>query len=385
MKKAAMILASVLFSAGLSPQELQHTTGVTNIEVPVRVFDGDKFVDNLTLADFEVFENGKPQRIVGLYLVRKTNIVRQDAPAGPPPPAPPPAPRTGRHIVLLFELSEPLPKVNDALDYFFGQVLQAEDTLAVVTPVRTYNLKAGVVAQIPRTEMARQIKERLRKDILAGSMDLRSWKARIDDLLHSSFDGEVSGYMIKEFARQIRDRLSIDQDRLRAFAKALKDQEGPKHIFLFYQRDAIELPHLSDFDLVEFRRDILFDPREIARIFADASLMVNFIFMTQNASPGGESLDVRHIGPVGEDQEKIDLSSSFYQVFREMSLATGGLSDASGNPFASFQKAVTVSENYYVLYYAPSDYVPDGKFKEIKVTVKGKDYRITNRAGYIAS
>ena len=32
-------------------QELQHEAVTVNIEVPVRVFDGDRFVDTLTLKD----------------------------------------------------------------------------------------------------------------------------------------------------------------------------------------------------------------------------------------------------------------------------------------------------------------------------------------------
>jgi hypothetical protein len=41
-------------------------------------------------------------------------------------------------------------------------------------------------------------------------------------------------------------------------------------------------------------------------------------------------------------------------------------------------------ENYYLLYYTPKDYKPDGKFRSIEVKVKGKSYSITHRAGYIA-
>jgi len=46
---------------------------------------------------------------------------------------------------------------------------------------------------------------------------------------------------------------------------------------------------------------------------------------------------------------------------------------------------VTASKNYYLLYYVPANYQADGKFKEIKVTVKGRSYKISNRAGYFAN
>ena len=46
---------------------VQHDITTINVEVPVRVFEGNKFVPNLAIADFELYENG----------------VRQDIRAGP--------------------------------------------------------------------------------------------------------------------------------------------------------------------------------------------------------------------------------------------------------------------------------------------------------------
>jgi hypothetical protein len=46
--------------------------------------------------------------------------------------------------------------------------------------------------------------------------------------------------------------------------------------------------------------------------------------------------------------------------------------------------AVAASENYYLLYYTPADYKADGTFRGLSVRVKGKDYRISHRQGYIA-
>jgi hypothetical protein len=46
--------------------------------------------------------------------------------------------------------------------------------------------------------------------------------------------------------------------------------------------------------------------------------------------------------------------------------------------------AVEASENYYLLYYRPVDYVADGKFHDISVKVKSGSYKLTHRSGYIA-
>ena len=73
-----------------------------------------------------------------------------------------------------------------------------------------------------------------------------------------------------------------------------------------------------------------------------------------------------------------------FRGFSEMAEVTGGLKDSSANASASFKRAVDYSESYYLLYYSPKNYKADGKFKKIKVRVKGKNYRVTHRTGYIA-
>jgi len=49
-----------------------------NIEVPVRVFKGDTFVEDLSIDDFEVFEDGVPQKIEAVYLIKKRNVERSE-------------------------------------------------------------------------------------------------------------------------------------------------------------------------------------------------------------------------------------------------------------------------------------------------------------------
>lgn len=73
-----------------------------------------------------------------------------------------------------------------------------------------------------------------------------------------------------------------------------------------------------------------------------------------------------------------------FAAFSEVSKATGGLRESSADPASIFIKAVDASENYYLLYYTPNDYKSDGKFRNIRVKVKGKNYRVLHRAGYLA-
>jgi len=65
---SAGVLAICFF---LSVQELQHEVSVINVEVPVRVFKGDRFIEDLKLEDFEVYGDGKLQKIESVYLVKR--------------------------------------------------------------------------------------------------------------------------------------------------------------------------------------------------------------------------------------------------------------------------------------------------------------------------
>jgi hypothetical protein len=67
--------------------QIQHEVSVVNISVPVRVFEGEKFVDSLKLEDFEVYEDGKLQPIEAVYLIRGSDVRRQEGPAKAPAPA----------------------------------------------------------------------------------------------------------------------------------------------------------------------------------------------------------------------------------------------------------------------------------------------------------
>ena len=49
-------------------QDIQHQTSAVNVEVQVRVFQGETFINNLTLKDFDVYEDGILQRVEAVRL-----------------------------------------------------------------------------------------------------------------------------------------------------------------------------------------------------------------------------------------------------------------------------------------------------------------------------
>jgi len=381
---------------------------VVNVEVPVRVFEGARFVDDLQMEDFQILEDGVPQKIEAVYLVRKKAVERSQEVRRF-------VPSTSRHFFLFFEISDYTSDIGRAVDFFHEKVLTSGDELFVVTPRSTYQLRSEVLGNASREALSAQMKEILRKDALMGNAEYRGAMKELIGLARALSAGQRDEYsgqpqqldeytlggsrqmsLEKQLMRcinilnRVRKLRYVDQKRLLAFAERLKNQQGQKAVFIIYQRELLpqieqsvlqkyialyqNKPHIYRslyglFDTV--RRDISFDVDRVKKAYADASVSIHFLFLTP-------PLKYRPGIQFSERSEDV------FGAFREMAAATGGFVDSSANPASSLERAITASENYYLLYYSPSRYKADGRFREIKVRVNRPGFRVTHRMGYFA-
>ena len=416
MKKHSIILTILVLGLGLVAQEIQYDAISINIEIPVRVYKGNNFVDNLAINDFEIYEDGILQDIEALYFIKNTKIQNKEEKQTF-------MPDTSRSFYLFFEVVEYSPKLTRALDYFFQNVLDPSDNLTIVTPMKVYKLKSDFLSKVPIEKVSNEIKEKLRKDAWIGSSEYRKLNGDLKTIIRSmsgtsetggrsrstiigggggsggriavSTDAEgnlpdplVNLTQYEEIMSRLESIRDVDQQRILGFANYLKDQQGQKHVFLFYQREFIPqmttrayFKQLSENDPVAsmklvsamgyYFRDIAIDFDKIRQAYAESSISINFLFFTEPAEyvPG---------------VQMVEHSEDIFSVFNEIAQATGGITTSSANPKYLFQRASEAVESYYLLYYSPKNYNADGKFKKIDVKVKGGNYRITHRAGYIA-
>ena len=420
MRKILFIGIIFGLSLMLFPQEIKEEATVINIEVPVRVFNSGTFVDNLTIDDFEVFENGVVQKIEAVYFVKKRSVERSQERKRF-------APKTARNFFLFFEISEYQPQISKAIDYFVHKVLAPGDNLSVVTPMKSYRMKNIAFEVASRDEVARQLTMLVRRDTLTGNSEYRNLIREISGLAqsistqmtqarlliaaqdqnlefvsqpvtdlssNSQFDGrtmEEQLNMYENFIFRLEDLRKVNQKTLLNFAQYLKQQDGQKYVTVFYQREYIPQidpkllsQNLSFFqdspiilqtisNVIDFyRREIPIDTELIKQTYADCSISIHFLYITR---PPEREYGV-HMADHSED---------IFAAFREMAIATGGFVDSSAMADFLFKRAVEASENYYLLYYSPASYSSDGKFKEIKIKVKNQNYRIFHRAGYFAN
>jgi len=412
-RRTCLLVLAACFSAALPAQDIQHETRTINIEVPVRVFKGDTFVDNLTIADFELYENGRLQTLDAVYLVKKTVIQRKEETR-------PFLPNTGRHFYLFFELNEYDPKIREALEYFIREVLVPGDEFVIVTPMKTYRMKSETLYNAGRESVFEKLLGILRRDILIGSAEyndvLEEMKALAltmvgsigmsgsdpqsqtvgdpfawsDSVFEVSTSIEEQLQMYAACLSRLENLRHVDRARIAGLADHLRGQPGQKEIFLFYQREFIpklDPTVLNIFmsrynehpDIVQtvtgifefFRRNALFDLESIKKAYSDSGAAVHFLFLTRPAP--------KVHGVTMEEQ-----SEDVFALFREMSRATGGYNASTANISAAMRSAVAAAENYYLLYYTPKDYQSDGQFRSLRVRLKSGSYRLSHRLGYIA-
>ena len=388
MKKYMFLITVAILGIALFAQEITHETLVINIEVPVRVFKGEKFVEDLTIDDFEVFEDGKIQKIEAVYLIKKTSIEKKEGEKIF-------SPNVSRNFVLLFQVQDYLPKIEKALDYFFNNVIMPGDALTVFTPMKTYNFKTEALSLLPREEIVKQLKAKIRKDTLMGNSEYKHLLREMQEQV-AGVD-EMSIQIVQLLLNRLEELRRVDESSLMGFAEFLKAKEGQKYVFLFYQKELLPqldpttlstrqslsqdeqhfLFQLSDLFL-HYRRDIVFNVDRIKQVFSDSSISIHFLYITKAPVLSVEGMQP---SPVTWREQSEDI----FSAFREMAMATGGLTDSSSNAASSFQRVVDASENYYLIYYAPKGYKRDGTFRNIDVKVKNKNYRISHRAGYFAN
>ncbi|HSA94977.1 MAG TPA: hypothetical protein VLJ16_02920 [Acidobacteriota bacterium] len=375
-----LLCAAALTGQDPLPTPQQHTSIVINIEVPVRVLRKDAFVDGLALADFEVYENGVRQPIEAVYLIRDKEVQREEKAPGSSPPRP----HKVRNYVLYLDLKEYMPKVGEALDFFFSDVLGAEDSLFVVTPAKTYKFRSEYLARVSRRDVSERLKGILKTDIHLGNSRYRNMMVDFYKLEDEEFPPEMADVkenMLFDQARDIRDLTELTEERVMGFAEVLKSLEGEKHVFLIFQKEVLPAHNFADDRQAELVKAVGFDVEKVKRYFSDAAITVHCLYITQKPTFATRDL---FQGRQTLTAPLMELSSDIFATFREMAAATGGLTETTTNPNAALRQAAEASSNYYLLYYRPLNYRADGRFQEIVVKVKGEGLKVTHRLGYVA-
>jgi len=342
-----LFLSCLVFMNPSFPQE-EHVERVVSIEVPVRVYKKGRFVRDLSIQDFMLLEDGKPQRIDAVYLIKKKTIEREEKHEEAVKTIQPEI--ESRNFVFVFEIRHYLPRLNEVMDYFFNRVIDG-DSLNVFTPVNSYSIKEDALKVLPKQRIADQLKAKLRKDIVQGSADYRTFFGQIRKIMNTEGLSEgTKRLMCMDILREMKAMKRFDEAKLVRLSENLKKNEGQNHVFLFFQKESLPIPDvIGPFDKLEILKDISLDTKKIKACFSDSSISSHFVFITRR--PDYE-LDLTRLTSLDKSRIKMeDSSSEIFGAFNDLAKATGGLTESSANVAVAFEKTVEASENYYLIYW----------------------------------
>ncbi len=402
MKRPILFLSIFLISTYILPAQEPLETQEKSIAVPVRVFDGNEFLSDLKIDDFEIWEDGIKQKIKALYLAEKDQITRKEELTELNPDV-------SRTFYLLFQFTEYNPKIADAIKYFFSDVITQSDSLELMTPMKNYSLSNQALQSMSKEEISEEMIKIVRKDTQTGSSQyknlLRDLRRIVSSLSGTSSrtgfdfdqDSSVDAFGIEFLLPRYRETLDeieqlrmVNQSKYLSFANQLKNRPGQKFVYLFYEREfrpeihpnviqqlisnLQDQPHVlgNIQDLMSlYSREPKLNTETIMRSYTDAGIYFNFIFMDKKP-------DIYSGIQMHEQSEDI------FETFSETAKATGGAVYSTQNPFLSFKESTDQAKQYYILYYTPEKAQNQGEFTNIEVKVKSKDCKLAYRTGYFS-
>jgi VWFA-related protein len=380
--------ASVFAQSGGSKQGQQYEVAVTLklIQVYVTAKDGRPAAD-LELSDFEVFDNGQPQKLTEFekHFLRlpKTEGEIKEAPASLAKAA-----SLNRKFFLFFDFAfndhAGILRSRKAALHFIDSTLQPQDEVGLIS----YSSREGMKIReylTPDHQKVRRIVEGLEGNRVLGrseDFEARYWQ----EFSAAAGAGGTSGRhgdAGAEIARMRQQAMQFDRNvyhlQVRSFSENLADLgqamryiPGEKFVVLFssgitnqvlYGKENISTTgYIGDQTGSAMLRDLY---GRMARELANSSTSVYAL---------------NTAGKIASHFEDADMMGD--RSLRQLSAVSGGAYFDNINQYESIARDIQDSTgNYYVLgYYIDEQW--DGKFHRVEVKVKRKDCRVRSQEGY---
>lgn len=328
------------------------------IEIPVRVYDGNRFVDTLGPEDFEILENGVPRKMESFALIREKE-------------------RTSPRLFLLcLEMPEVPAGLGEAIDYFFENVPKENDLVFVQTPLDRWKFAIGPGGRAAGQKAAGELKKTLFDSLRKGGQNIRQRLMTLRDM--AAFDGDefMISWRARDIINEMINDLAINETQYLAIADYFQTFPGLKDLLILYSEEAYPVPSLflESWRYMAAARQGAFGRDRIRSSFADAGLTFHFIFLSKHKNRAID-IELRSDGPA--------MRGDFFQAFRDLAVTTGGIAAATHDPVFGVKQAAGAAGDFYLLSFQPEAPSSDKSFKEIEVKVKKGGLKVFHRAGYI--
>jgi len=364
---------------------IRVTTRLVTVNVIVR--EKGKPAADLAAGDFQVFDNGKPQKIAFFSMtgqVQRTEPVAKREPntfsnrttsSGEKP--------TSATVLLLDGLNTERPDQTFAGDQVlrFLRQINPEEKIAIYTLGR--HLKVLHDFTDDRDHLARFV-SRYRGENVPGEHALN-----VSEMFDLEADDEMAkdNEKEKDFSTQVRIRTTLAA--FEAIANHVSRVPGRKNLIWVTGSFPIYPGFKVTTGMYETSREHNFSP-EIARMsrwFSDANVAVYPVDARGMFSPFKYGADTnRNPARLREASLKKPFAPDNFDVLRTIAQQTGGVPYYNTNDLSNaLQRAVADAEITYTLGFYPEPATPDGKFHQIEVKVSRKGTDVRHRNGYYAT
>ena len=403
----ALLLFPALLAAQQKPAPVQETAEAVLVEVPVRVLDReDHPVKGLTAGDFELFDDGRRQEILGFDAIDLAQKGAADGDTAIHPAA-------RRHFLLLFDLSFARPRAvlsaRRAAKEFVLSGMGDRDFAAVATFSVEKGIRLLVTFTADRVQLARAIDTlglsepstigsdplQFLYDVMAtegaGGRPGQPDSARRSEAQSAGIVDALQTLASIERARL--DQLARGQvvrltESLGSLARALDAVQGRKDVI--YLSEGFEGRLLVGTKNTEQERDWLLSGEawkvDVEKTFGNSNLQNQVREMTELFRRSDCVIHAVDIAGLQADGDVALAPSRGENALFEIASATGGELLKNDNDFRSqLSRLIARTNLVYVLAFRPSRSGTPDRFHVLKVRVKTPGARVSARAGYYES
>lgn len=401
----ALAAVTLLFAATALTAQVTESIDVRIVNVDVTVTSKGAPVRGLTRDDFEIFEDGRPQKITNFYSVEEPERTKVAAAPNAAPdtaaPAPEPDPRFRRKVLVLVDnrhttrherdiaLGELEAMINDRFhgEYDWSIGLMGRG-ITLILPLSSDKKAIHEALEIIRRSGTRQEG----KTTFASTADQGEHPIGDKPTGWSVFDSSYAEKLDKGAAMDMGEQVIAAKFTVPAYLDAVRgfaSTSGRKIILLMTGdpglNDSIFVPHAPNglegasapisgpgvSTAADDQRTLDGLRKSIVRE-ANASDVSFYIWNVEGLLP---------LGGVGVSGSGMTDNSAVFWLSKE----TGGRLVAGNDPAGAVHEFDTASSSFYSLGYAPA-HPDDGKYHSISVRLKQKgDYSLEYRTGYSAT
>jgi VWFA-related protein len=385
-------------------------TEVNLVEVDVHVLDRDgKFVGDLRLTDFEVFEDGVPQTVATFRLVDLPMPSQPFAEPGAAPALSDVVTNEGAAEGLVYALvlgdlhtaPERTTRTRQIARHFVEKWLGDGDLAAVTTTSGTLDASSDFTGN--RQALLEAIDTFNGRRLPSPTSEVIELR---DALLNEMLKPQSLRAQLRSLDDQHAFRATTALSHLRSMSDILGDIEGRRKVILYigegipYHIDMIKAESVGTAALLDIRRAVASTGRSNVSIYSLdvrglSAGQEDLILVSPSHPPGalytyGLSFD---LDP--RLKELLDKAENPSQAFAEevrrsrdslrlLADETGGLAAVNRNDLdQGLRELVTDNRRFYKLGYYPPNVKADGRFREIEVRLKRRDLNVRARKGYI--